>query len=178
MKGKPNSLLRTSRILIVILSSPCALGNTTIGNLEDFIYLGYRIIDSESDIWVRKGRTWGACHTLVVRCVTVPRRTAKNWNCQLSHILKKLWDSKLRKSIKIQVFTALVESVLLYGSVTWTMTKRLGLELPGDPCKCTCTKNRWMLWEMENHQIIVHFQLTLYNYWTKKELTFYYSFLS
>ena len=38
---------------------------------------------------------------------------------------EKLWNSKLRKSIKIRVFTALVESVLLYGSETWTMTKRL-----------------------------------------------------
>ena len=65
-------------------------------------YLGSRIRDSESDIRVRKGRAWGACHTL-----------------------KKLWNSKLRKSIKIRVFTALVESVLLYGSETWTMTKRL-----------------------------------------------------
>ena len=70
--------------------------------MEDFTYLGSRIRDIESDIRVMKGRVWGACHTL-----------------------KKLWNSKLRKSIKIRVFTTLVESVLLYGSETWTMTKRL-----------------------------------------------------
>ena len=57
---------------------------------------------TESDIKVRKGKAWGACHSL-----------------------KKLWNSDLRDALKVRVFVALVESVLLYGSETWTMTKRL-----------------------------------------------------
>ena len=36
-----------------------------------------------------------------------------------------MWKSDLRKDLKIRLFTATVESVLLYGSETWTMTKRL-----------------------------------------------------
>jgi len=96
MKEKPNSLIRTSRILIP--SSPWV----TIEHVEDITFLGSTIRNSESDIRVRKEKAWGAYHTL-----------------------KKLWNSKLRKSIKIRVFAALVESVLLYGSETWTMTKRL-----------------------------------------------------
>ena len=41
-----------------------SLSNSTIEYVEDFTYLGSRITDSESDIRVRKGRAWGACHTL------------------------------------------------------------------------------------------------------------------
>ena len=59
-----------------------SLSNSTIEHVEDFTYLGSRIRDSESDIRVRKGRACGACHTM-----------------------KNLWNSKLRKSIKIRVFT-------------------------------------------------------------------------
>ena len=36
-----------------------------------------------------------------------------------------MWKSDLWKDLKIRLFTATVESVLLYGSETWTMTKRL-----------------------------------------------------
>ena len=41
------------------------------------------------------------------------------------HSLKAVWKSDLRKDLEIRLFTATVESVLLYGSETWTMTKRL-----------------------------------------------------
>ena len=78
------------------------LSNKTIERVEDFTYLGSRLRSTEAEIRVRKGKAWGACHKL-----------------------KELWKSDLRKPIKIRVFTALVESVLLYGSETWTMTKKL-----------------------------------------------------
>ena len=45
--------------------------------------------------------------------------------------MKKLWKSDLRVDLKVRVFTALVESVLLYGSETWTMTKRLNKMVDG-----------------------------------------------
>ena len=41
-----------------------SLSNSTIEHVEAFTYLGSSIRDSESDIRVRKGRAWGACHTL------------------------------------------------------------------------------------------------------------------
>ena len=47
------------------------------------------------------------------------------------HKLKQIWKSDLRKAIKVRLFTALIESVLLYGSETWTMTKRLNKVLDG-----------------------------------------------
>ena len=45
--------------------------------------------------------------------------------------MPKIWKSDLRKAIKVRLFTALIESVLLYGSETWTMTKRLNKVLDG-----------------------------------------------
>ena len=39
--------------------------------------------------------------------------------------MDNLWKSDLRRDLKIRLFTDTVESVLLYGSETWTMTKRL-----------------------------------------------------
>ena len=49
---------------------------------------------------MRNGKSWGACHSL-----------------------KKLWNSDLRDRLKVRVFVALVDSVLLYVSETWTMSK-------------------------------------------------------
>ena len=79
-----------------------SVNNKPIEHVKDFTYLGSRLKSTESDIRVRKGKAWGACHSL-----------------------KKLWNSDLRDALKVRVFVALVESVLLYGSETWTMTKRL-----------------------------------------------------
>ena len=42
-----------------------------------------------------------------------------------------VWKSNLRKSLKIRLFTATVESVLLYGSETWTLDTRLTRMLNG-----------------------------------------------
>ena len=39
--------------------------------------------------------------------------------------MRKVWISKLPPATKIRMFTATVESVLLYGSETWTMRKKL-----------------------------------------------------
>ena len=47
------------------------------------------------------------------------------------HSLKAVWKSDLRRDLKIRLFTATVESVLLYGSETWTMTKRLTKTIDG-----------------------------------------------
>ena len=79
-----------------------AISGDSIDHVENFLYLGSWLKDTESDIKVRKAKAWAACHKL-----------------------KSIWSSNLRKSIKIRLFTATVESVLLYGSETWTITKRL-----------------------------------------------------
>ena len=47
------------------------------------------------------------------------------------HKLKKIWNSGLSRKIKVRLFTSTVESILLYNSETWTITKRLGKQLDG-----------------------------------------------
>ena len=51
---------------------------------------------------VRKAKAWAACHQL-----------------------KNIWKSDMRRELKVRLFQATVESVLLYGSETWTVTKTL-----------------------------------------------------
>ena len=63
---------------------------------------------TESDISVRKALAWTACHKL-----------------------RRVWSSKLRRQIKERLFLATVESVLLYGAETWTLTKTMEKQLNG-----------------------------------------------
>ena len=42
-----------------------------------------------------------------------------------------VWKSSLSRQLKIRFFRATVESVLLYGSETWTLTKALKKRLDG-----------------------------------------------
>ena len=76
--------------------------------MEDLTNLGSRIRDSESDIRVRKGRAWGACQTL-----------------------KKLWNTKLRKSIKIRVFTGQIGASIRFQDLD---LNKKGLEKMVDGC--------------------------------------------
>ena len=45
--------------------------------------------------------------------------------------LGKIWKSKLCRELKVRVFLATVESVFLYGSETWTLTKRTEKQIDG-----------------------------------------------
>ena len=76
--------------------------------VEDFKYLGSFIMDSAKDFNTRKGMAWMACNRL-----------------------DKIWRSELPNEIKIGIFRATVESVLLYGSETWTLSERLHKRLDG-----------------------------------------------
>ena len=67
-------------------------------------YLG----GSNKDFYVRKALAWTACHKL-----------------------KKVWKSSMNRKLKIRLFLATVESVLLYGSQTWTIDKSLQNRLDG-----------------------------------------------
>ena len=82
-------------------------GNT-LETVEDFVYLGAWVESTEHDIKVRKAKAWAACHKL-----------------------KTIWKSKLSDCLKRRLFIATVESVLLYGSETWTLDKRLEKGLDG-----------------------------------------------
>ena len=79
-----------------------------IKTVDNFKYLGLWPESSATDFEVRKALAWSACHRL--------RRT---------------WKSNLRRSIKERLFVAAVESILLYGSETWTVTKAMEKKLDG-----------------------------------------------
>ena len=76
--------------------------------VEDFKYLGSYVNKSNDEIKIRKALAWSACHKM-----------------------QKVWRSTLKKSLKIRLFMTTVESVLLYGSETWTLTKSMQNSLDG-----------------------------------------------
>ena len=85
-----------------------SLDNTEIDTVEDFQYLGSWVDSSEQDITTRKKKAWVACNKL-----------------------SKIWKSNLPNKIKLQLFRSTVESVLLYGAESWTLTKKLQQSLDG-----------------------------------------------
>ena len=77
-----------------------------VKQIPSFLYLGSEVADTRSDANIRIGKAW----------------TALN---------KTIWESRLSDELKRQFFRATVESVLIYGSVTWTLTKHLEQRLSG-----------------------------------------------
>ena len=65
-------------------------------------------MSSEKDFEIRKALAWSACHKM-----------------------KSIWNSKLSRKMKIRIFKATVESVLLYGCPTWTVNKVLERRMDG-----------------------------------------------
>ena len=70
--------------------------------MTDFVYLGAWVATTERDLRVRKAKAYAACHKL-----------------------KKMWKSDLRGGLKIRLFVATVESILLHGYETCTLTEPL-----------------------------------------------------
>ena len=85
-----------------------AKNGETLKVVENFKYLGAWTESSSTDIAVRKALAWSACHRL-----------------------RKVWSSKLRRQIKERLFLATVDSVLLYGAETWTLTNTMEKQLNG-----------------------------------------------
>ena len=85
-----------------------ALNKNLLKKVDDFIYLVSNIASSERDVLIRISKAWAA----------IDRSRA-------------IWKSTLPEQIKKGFFRAVVESVLLYGSSAWTLTKRLESKLNG-----------------------------------------------
>ena len=85
-----------------------AKNGETLKEVKNFKYLGAWTESTAADVAVRKALAWSACHRL-----------------------RKVWSSKLRRKIKERLFLATVESVLLYGSETWTLTQTMEKQLNG-----------------------------------------------
>ena len=85
-----------------------ALNKNLLKKVDDFIYLGSNIASTERDVLIRISKAWGA----------------------IDHS-RPIWKSTLPEQIKKGFFRAVVESVLLYESSAWTLTKRLESKLNG-----------------------------------------------
>ena len=79
-----------------------SLNGEKIKQVEDFKYLGSYIASTEHDVNIRLGKAWDALNEL-----------------------DKIWKSNLPDNLKRNFFRAAVETVLLYGSVSWNLTTHL-----------------------------------------------------
>ena len=80
----------------------------TLKQVDDFQYLGSWIDTCSKDISIRIGKAWTALLKL-----------------------NTIWKSNMSESLRVQFFRATVETVLLYGSTAWTLTKALKKKLDG-----------------------------------------------
>ena len=83
--------------------------NGNLNKVVDYKYLGSWLFSSEKDFKVRKDLAWRA----IIR-------------------LFRIWKADhISREIKVNLFRATVESILLYNATTWTMTKTLEKSLDG-----------------------------------------------
>ena len=82
--------------------------NQDIKTVQEFTYLGSNIASTKRDIEIRFAKAWSALNKLY-----------------------KIWKSNLSPKLKRNFFRATVESVLLYGATSWTLTKTLEKMLDG-----------------------------------------------
>ena len=77
--------------------------------VDKFTYLGSSVSSTEKDIDTRLTKTWTAIDMLSI-----------------------IWKSNPTDKMKHSFFQAAVVSILLYGCITWTLTKRLEKKLDGN----------------------------------------------
>ena len=77
--------------------------------IDKFTYLGSSVSSTETDINMRLAKAWTAIGRLSV-----------------------IWKSDLIDKMKRSLFQAAVESILLYGCTTWTLTKSMQKKLDGN----------------------------------------------
>ena len=87
---------------------PQTLDGSTLEVVNDFKYLGAWIGSSQDDIQNSKALAWKSCNAL-----------------------SKIWMSNLSRYIKIRLFQATVESVLVYGAETWNISSKIQKSLDG-----------------------------------------------
>ena len=81
---------------------------TELESVEDFKYLGAWTASTEQDLKVRRALAWKALHGM-----------------------RRVWSSDMGEDLKRRLFVATVESVLLYGAETWTLTAQQEKALDG-----------------------------------------------
>ena len=81
---------------------------TTLEVVDDLKYLGSWVNSTEQDIKTRKALAWKACNKM-----------------------SSIWKTTLPRTFKVRLLSATVESVLLYGCESWTLTQKLEKMLDG-----------------------------------------------
>ena len=84
------------------------INTTPLKRSTNFKYLGSQIPNSNTDFNYRKGHAWAA-----------------------NGKLTRIWKSTVPRKLKLNFFQASVESILLYGSETWTVTSELETRIDG-----------------------------------------------
>ena len=79
-----------------------------IKQVNDFKYIVSYIASTEHDINFRIGKAWSALNQLT-----------------------NIWKSRLSKNLKRNFFRATVESVIVYGAITWTLKSTLEKKIDG-----------------------------------------------
>ena len=85
-----------------------SIDGEVLKNVDNFIYLGSEIESTDKEIKIRIAKSWAA-----------------------QDKLSSIWKSPLCITLKRNFFRAVVESVLLYGSEAWTLTKKHEKKLDG-----------------------------------------------
>ena len=85
-----------------------SVNGTQLKSVDNYTYLGSEISSMDKKIKIRIAKSWSALDKL-----------------------SSIWKSNLTATLKRNFFRAVVESVLLYGSEAWTLTKKLERKLDG-----------------------------------------------
>ena len=104
-----------------------SLDGSEIEKVDDFLYLG-SYTETSHNIDTKIGKAWRALNAL-----------------------SKVWLSPITKATKMLLFKVTVESILLYGSDSWSLTKSLEKKLDGT---YTCTyaeESTKYLFERQSH---------------------------
>ena len=80
-----------------------------IKRFNDFKYIGSYVSATEKYVKIRLAKSWEALHAM-----------------------NNIWKSNLANNLKRNFFRATVESVLVYGAITWTLTKSLEKSFDGN----------------------------------------------
>ena len=86
----------------------CTQDGTALEYKDDFKYLGSWVDSSEKDIAVRKALAWKALNGMT-----------------------KIWTSDMKPDLKKRFFLSTVESILLYGCESWSLTETQEKSLNG-----------------------------------------------
>ena len=105
--------INSTKTKFIALNSPAdvkliADDREEIQKVDDFKYLGSYVMSSSRDIKIRKAKAWKAINDM-----------------------SKIWKSDISRATKKRFFFATVESVLLYGSESWTLTPAMVKSLDG-----------------------------------------------